>query len=594
MGNQMIKRIATLLLGIGLIGLGALFFLAPEHSLVTQMLMRYWPIFLILAGTVRFAGYLIDRQPKSPVGGIMIMAMGGILLSSHLLGHNSFLLILAKYWFWILLAFILGRVLRQYLHRIEDGPRRNAFSPGAILVMILITGGGILAGLVSKNERYLQGLNSRIERFGEIRGYLLGEEIAIEDEPARLLPVAANARLSFNGLRGEIEIGSTSQAQASIRLVKHVRAENETKAAETAANIHLQIESQSGNHRIGITTPDSSSLARASIIVLLPQHLVIGIDAQNVSGQIKLTALRGDHSIRDCSSLAINRNIGRVVVDNPAGPLELAEVQGEVTLRNTRTSLLLREIKGAISLDSVGGSVTAQNTSGPIRIHASNTRISLNEVGTDAFATANQRVVQIEQTVNSRISLNQIKGGVSIAAERTRIEAEEITGDTSITDSHDRILANRITGALKIIATETSVESEEIHGAAVIEASRNITVRNFHGPLNLKSETGSIEIETDTKLSGDLQAISDRGKIRVSLPEDGGFLLDAQTDRGRVRMSGFTQFTSERDEPALKTGYNLSRPAPRVSLRLGRGDIQLQSSGLALATSRASEKSVTP
>src|SRR4249920_1790755 len=138
----MLKRLATLLLGIGLIGLGVLFFLAPERLLVVQLLMRFWPAFLILAGIVRVAGYLIDRHPRSPVGGIMLAAVGGILLSANLLSHTSFLQILGNYWFWILLAFITGRVLKQYTYRVEDGVRCNAFSPGSIVVMLLITGGG--------------------------------------------------------------------------------------------------------------------------------------------------------------------------------------------------------------------------------------------------------------------------------------------------------------------------------------------------------------------------------------------------------------------------------------------------------------------
>ena len=121
----MLKRLATLLLGIGLIGLGVLFFLAPERTFVVQLLMRFWPVFLILAGIVRVAGYLIDRHPRSPVGGMMLAAMGGILLSANLLAHTSLLLILGNYWFWILLAFIAGRVLKQYTHRVEDGLQQH-------------------------------------------------------------------------------------------------------------------------------------------------------------------------------------------------------------------------------------------------------------------------------------------------------------------------------------------------------------------------------------------------------------------------------------------------------------------------------------
>src|SRR5215475_11391119 len=147
----MSKRIATLLFGIGLIVIGVLFFIAPEQSIAVRWLMLLWPVALILAGLVRVAGYLIDRHPRSPAGGLMIAAIGGIRLSANLLHHNSLILILGKYWFWILLAFVAGRLLKQYTHRIEDGARPNAFSPGAIVVMILIVGAGLAASFAAKN-----------------------------------------------------------------------------------------------------------------------------------------------------------------------------------------------------------------------------------------------------------------------------------------------------------------------------------------------------------------------------------------------------------------------------------------------------------
>src|SRR5262245_40208907 len=161
---MMSRRFATLLLGIGLIVIGALFFVAPEQAFAVRWLRELWPVALILAGMVRVAGYLIDRHPRSPAGGVMITAIGGILLSANLLEHNSFILILGKYWFWILLAFVAGRLLKQYTHRIEDGPRPNTFSPAAIAIMLLIAGVGLAANFATQSGR--GGLNLRLGNWG--------------------------------------------------------------------------------------------------------------------------------------------------------------------------------------------------------------------------------------------------------------------------------------------------------------------------------------------------------------------------------------------------------------------------------------------
>jgi FtsH-binding integral membrane protein len=165
----MLKRTTTLLLGIGLIGLGVLFFVAPERVFAIQLLARLWPLFLVLAGLVRVAGYLIDHHPRSPVGGMILAAVGGILLAANLRGEQSPVQIIGYYWFWLLLALILGRVLQQYTHRPQDGPRPYAFSPWAIALMLIIIIGGLTANHLAKKSLYVNGLNLSISNLGNLR-----------------------------------------------------------------------------------------------------------------------------------------------------------------------------------------------------------------------------------------------------------------------------------------------------------------------------------------------------------------------------------------------------------------------------------------
>lgn len=162
----MFKRIATLLFGIVLIGLGILLFTAVGKSVALQWFTNLWPVFLILAGLVRVFSYLIDRHPCSPVGGMMITAIGGILLAANLKGDWSALFLFGQSWFFLLLAFVAGRLLRQYTHRTEDGARVSAFSAGAILVMVLLAGGGLAANYLAKNSQRLQGIEFKLSQLG--------------------------------------------------------------------------------------------------------------------------------------------------------------------------------------------------------------------------------------------------------------------------------------------------------------------------------------------------------------------------------------------------------------------------------------------
>ncbi|MGH9843505.1 MAG: hypothetical protein ACREEM_32605, partial [Blastocatellia bacterium] len=245
----MIKRIATLLLGIGLIGLGVLLFVAPGGSTAVQMLVRFWPLFLVLAGVVRLLGFLIDRHPKSPVGGMLITAVGGILLSANLLGHTSFLLLLGKYWFWLLLAFIAGRVMKQYLHNPRDGSRPSAFAPGAVAAMILILASGLGAAYLVRTGRQPE---LRLGRLGEMGDLLFAAERSVEDQSPRIFSIKPDSRLIFNHAGGEIEITTAPQPQVTARLVKRIRAGSDEEANEIAKTIQLQIASDGDDHQLSV------------------------------------------------------------------------------------------------------------------------------------------------------------------------------------------------------------------------------------------------------------------------------------------------------------------------------------------------------
>src|SRR5262245_3908217 len=577
----MFKRLGTLLLGIGLIVIGVLFFVADEQATAVRWLMALWPVTLILAGLVRVAGYLIDRHPRSPVGGMMIAAIGGILLSANLLGHKSLILILGKYWFWILLAFIAGRLLKQYTHRIEDGDRPNAFSPAAIVVMILIVGVGLAASFAARSGH--GGLNLRLGKWG-VGDYVFGDELSVEDESPQNFAVAPNSRLFINNANGDIEINSAPQPQATARLIRRVRAASEQDARDIAKNIRLQIVNNGAGYQFNVASTGVQQNYGVSIVITMPQNLTAGFEINNSLGAVKLAGLQGDHVVRGCESDEISRNIGSVTIENSRGAIELNQIQGQVRLTDTRHSVNLREIQGVVTLDVKGGKVKMDQSSGPVELRATDAEIEISELGQRGAAAANQRAVNIEQSRNSRIKLQEIRGSVAIHAERSRVEAEEIAGDFTVDASSDRVLVNRINGVLRIKSDDGAVEVREVKGSTTIDATRDVTVRNFRGPLSVSSRQGAINLETSENISGDLKAFNDRGKIRVSIPEDSGFRLDANAGSGRVKVRGFDDAEWSRDEKSYIAGYNVTPSSHLISLRSSKGDIQLQSSGLATAS----------
>ncbi len=573
------KRFLTLLVGIGLIAVGALFFIAPEQAFAVRWLTRLWPVALILAGLVRVAGYLIDRHPLSPVGGTMIAATGGILLSANLLGHNSLVLILGRYWFWILLAFVAGRLLKQYAHRVEDGPQPKTFTPGAVVIMILIVGVGLAASFAVKNGQ--SGFGLRLSDLS-VGAHIFGDRISVEDETPQSFSLAPNSRLFINNANGDIEINSAPQAQATARLIRRILAAGEEEARSVAKNISLQIVPYGAGYQFNVASSGVQQEFGVTIVITLPQNWPAGVEINNALGVVKLSGLRGESLIRGCERAVITRNDGGVTVENPRGAVEISETEGPVRLTNARQSVKLRAVNGPIALETKGGDVSLEASSGPLQLRATDAQIFITGVGDGGSATT--RVVNIEQARDSRVRLREIKGAVAIKAERSRVQAEEIAGDFTLESSSDRVRVDRVTGVLRIKSRDGAVEVEDAGGPATIEVTNGATVRNFRGPLSVTSRDGKIDLETSEKLDGDLNVFNDRGRIRVSLPQDVAFRLDARASAARVRVEGFEDAEWEHEESSYVAGYNITSSSPLISLRANRGEIQLRSSGLAMAS----------
>jgi len=108
-------------------------------------------------------------------------------------------------------------------------------------------------------------------------------------------------------------------------------------------------------------------------------------------------------------------------------------------------------------------------------------------------------------------------------------------------------------------------------------------VQNFDGPLNVKTRTGKLTLSHNSELGGDLVALNEHGQTRIVLPADIAFRLDASTSSGRLRARGFESLSPTRNQRSLTANYHADGDAPLVSLRSTSGNIELQSSGLALA-----------
>src|SRR5215470_4221976 len=110
------KRRGLLLLGLLLVAGGTVFVIAPHHTGLTDWLVRLWPVFLICAGVVRVMGFAVERKPRSPMGGMLLIVIGVLFLASRFQPDLNALQIYGRYWLLLLGVFAGVELVRYYSH----------------------------------------------------------------------------------------------------------------------------------------------------------------------------------------------------------------------------------------------------------------------------------------------------------------------------------------------------------------------------------------------------------------------------------------------------------------------------------------------
>jgi hypothetical protein len=524
----MLKRVAIMVLGVGLIGLGTLFFFSPQDSRASQFLMFLWPVFLVFAGIVRLVGYFIDRHPRSPMEGLLLAAAGGICLSANFLRHHSLLLLIQKYWFWLLLAYLTGRLMKQYLYLRSDGPiRPRAFTPGSLLIMLLIVGGGLSASYAQKVGKRFEAQFDKESIFSRL---LFSADIAFQESSNRSFSVPEHGNLILESIPGNLEVSTAPQSDGVAQITRRIRAVNSQQAREQTEKVSLDISSTENDLTFRVNGGALGTDVETDLLITLPQ-----------------------------------RDLSNILIRNPLGNIRLRGLRGEtISISGAQHHTEVIDFPGDVKIEIQNGRLFARNIAGSVEVRAINSLLAISDIG-DSEDT-NTGGLTLSDASNCQVSLSRVSGAINIQADHSLIKANSLYTQA----------------ALQIKADNGSVEASDIQGPAEILATEDIKIRNFTGPLTASTLNGDITLNTNRKLDADLKLSSDQGRIRLQIPIDTEFQLDASALKGRIRLDGFPGFQSKREDETLFTGYHLTENSPLIDICTRKGDILLKSYGLAI------------
>lgn len=551
----------TLLLGLLLLAAGLVLVLAPAGSGVAGWLIALWPVFLICAGVVRVMGFAVERKPRSPLVGTLLIIVGLLFLAARFQPGLNALQVYGQFWVLLLVVYASVELVRYYSHRQTEGPPPRVFTFMRVLVVLLIVFTGIVANRAASKPSVLSAL--RLPGFlSGLRDSVVGETYAFTDQVVSA-DIRRGMRVTVNNSYGSVKVtGGGSALRAT--LVKGVRGWSQDDARKVADRIRLLINQNGDEVTITTNRDQVDGQFQTDIQVDLPPYASVAIT--DSYGAISATGLQ--------EGLTVKASYGQAELNGIKGDVNLAlnyycdivasNLDGDLTVtgaRNARVS----NLAGALNLDGRNGAIDLREIAGEVRVDAPFSKIAAQGIDQTADLKTEHASVDVSRAQD-----------VTVNAPHSDVNARNVSGDLRIVSSNSNILLSAITGDVQVDAEQCSVNADDVHGAVVIKTSHgDVAVKNFYEGVRVETSYRDVTLRPAGDPVGDIVVQNNHGQIKLVLPQSSQFRLDAQSASGQIQPIGFGELGEKVRDSLIAA---LGSDGPSIKLRTSYKSIIIQAS----------------
>lgn len=554
-------RRGTLLLGLLLLAAGLVLVLAPAGSGVTGWLIALWPVFLICAGVVRVMGFAVERKPRSPLVGMLLIIIGLLFLAARFQPGLNALQVYGRYWVLLLIVFASVELVRYYSHRHTDGPPPRVFTPMRMLVVLLIVVTGVLANRAANKPAVLSALSLPSFLSG-LRDSVVGETHAFSDQPVVITDVHPGLKVTVDNSYGSVKITGGSPA-VRVTLAKNVRGWSEDDARKIADRIHLLVNPT--NDGLAITTNRDQVAEQFTTEIQIDVPSFASLVITDSYGSITVNGIQG--------GLAAKASYGQADLNGIKGDVNLAlsycdvtasNIDGDMTVTGAKRARI-SNVAGTLQLTASNGSIDLRDISGETHVSAPFSRIVAQGLNQNAELRTEHSSVDVSRAAD-----------VTIDAPHSDVHARNIDGDLRVLSSNSSIQLSSIRGDLAVQAEQCAVTVDEVGGGVGIQTSRgDVVVKNFHEGVHVETTYRDVTLISAAEPAGDIFVQNNHGQIKIIVPQSSRFKLDAQSLSGQIQQIGFNQLAQTVRENLVAA---VGQDGPTIKLRTSYKNIIIQAS----------------
>ncbi|HEY7545874.1 MAG TPA: hypothetical protein VID27_13365, partial [Blastocatellia bacterium] len=393
MADERTRGKGYLIAGVLLLAAGLSFLFIPSGAgEVARWFARLLPLFLICAGVVRVMGYAVERKPRSPVGGMLLIFIGVLWFANRIHPDLNGLRIYGRYWLLLLAVFAAVELVRYYSHRESEGPPPRLFTAVRVMMVLLIVATGVVAGRIAGNSSSLLSALHLDGFLGNLRDSVVGQEYSFVDQAVEVPAFRPGSRITISNSSGDVNVtGGASTLKA--KLSKGVRSWSEDEARKIADQIKIVIEETEDGWQITTNRDQIARQFTTSLQIELPG--ATRLEIINSYGRVSASQIDSPVTVRASYGKASVSNIrGDVDLSLSYSDFDLANISGNATITGAK-SAQVNGVLGALKLVAARGNVNVRDIAETVEINAPFCRISAQNLQSTASIRTERGSVKI-------------------------------------------------------------------------------------------------------------------------------------------------------------------------------------------------------
>ena len=458
------------------------------------------------------------RRRRSIFSGLLLVVIGVLFLYHNFQGGFEIWRVIERWWPVVLILWGLAKLYDYWAAKQSGEAPPRTMTGGEILLVIFLF---ILAGMAGGREWVIKhGPDYDIEVPWATK-YTFSEEV-----PAKA--VKANAEIRVNTDRGDITVIPEEIAEVKVSVKKTATGTDESEARKRAETVRVVVVEVDGGYEI---RPEVNRDTQRGVIV----DLEVRIPKQ---ATVKAKAECGDVKVRGVR--------GSVKVEDLDGSVEVSDVSSDVTIEK-------RDDACAGNMKMRRDDMTIRNVGGNVAISGRGDEVEVADVAGQAVITGEY---------SGPIIVSNATKGARFLSRRTDLTISQLNGRFE-TGS----------GRLEITDAPGSVQLET--------SSFDIVLEKVNGRVRVKNRNGNIEMRMTQAPKEDIELVTERGSIDLSVPGKSSFELTAEARRGDIEVDG--EFAGIPKTEPDRSGDSrvvakVGQRGPQITLRTSYGSIQLRKS----------------